>query len=176
MSSTVTKTASEYILYFAYGSNMSVRRLQARVPSAQLVCNAELRGHQLCFHKRSHVDGSAKCDACVTGDPEDTVQGVVFRFKQAEKPLLDQLEGLGKGYEVKLVQLLTRDGQTVCAYTYIATDIDATLKPFDWYKTHVLTGAREHTLPADYIDRIAAIEAWTDADNERCRRELSVYL
>jgi hypothetical protein len=48
--------------YFAYGSNMSLRRLRTRVPSAVKLGNATLFGHQLKFHKRSQ-DGSAKCDA-----------------------------------------------------------------------------------------------------------------
>jgi len=39
--------------YFSYGSNMSIRRLADRVPSAQLVTVAKLPSHTLRFHKRS---------------------------------------------------------------------------------------------------------------------------
>ncbi|PUB91560.1 MAG: hypothetical protein DBP01_01735, partial [gamma proteobacterium symbiont of Ctena orbiculata] len=44
--------------------------------------------------------------------------------------------------------------QVVVAYTYYATFIDRTLKPYQWYKHHVLTGALEYGLPAPYIDRL----------------------
>src|SRR5438552_200988 len=63
------------VLYFAYGSNMAIERLKARVPSAELVCIADLAGHQLKFHKRSKRDQSGKCDAAYTGSPQDKVTG-----------------------------------------------------------------------------------------------------
>ena len=50
------------IVYFAYGSNMSQRRLQARVPSATFLGIGILLGHALAFHKISKKDGSGKCD------------------------------------------------------------------------------------------------------------------
>ena len=35
---------------------------------------------------------------------------------------------------------------------------DAALRPRGWYKDHVLGGAREHGLPADYVREIEQIE------------------
>ncbi|TNF88372.1 MAG: gamma-glutamylcyclotransferase, partial [Gammaproteobacteria bacterium] len=40
------------LYYFAYGSNMSPARLQARVPSARPLGVYRLKGHRLSFHKR----------------------------------------------------------------------------------------------------------------------------
>ena len=40
-------------LYFAYGSNMSERRLQKRVDSAKVVGTGGLKNHCLTFHKVS---------------------------------------------------------------------------------------------------------------------------
>ncbi len=54
------------MLCFSYGSNMSQRRLKARVPSARFIAVAELPAHRLRFHK-SAGDGSAKCNAEETG-------------------------------------------------------------------------------------------------------------
>lgn len=50
------------MLCFSYGSNMSQRRLKARVPSARFIAVAERPDHRLRFHK-SAGDGSAKCNA-----------------------------------------------------------------------------------------------------------------
>ena len=55
--------------------------------------------HRLEFHKVGR-DGSAKCDAFETGNPDDSVIGVVFDIHTAEKNYLDQAEGLGVGYDI----------------------------------------------------------------------------
>ena len=163
------------MLYFSYGSNMSINRLRARVPSATKVGVGKLAKHALVFHKRSRMDGSAKCDVKETGSPEHIVYGVIFRLAVAEKPLLDQKEGLGYGYEQKDVLIEMQDGKIIQAYTYYATEVDPELKPLDWYKTHVLIGARQNNLPAEYIRKIEAVEAVADSDKERQNIELSIY-
>ena len=160
------------ILYFAYGSNMSTRRLVARVPSAKAVSVAMLSGHSLEFHKIGK-DGSAKCDAVYTDDLNDVVHGVVFEMALSEKPTLDKIEGLGNGYAEKDVIVLSESGEAFEAVTYYATSIDASLEPCDWYVEHVLRGAREHGLPPDYINRIEAIESIPDPDNYEV--EMAIY-
>ncbi|MDZ7803176.1 gamma-glutamylcyclotransferase family protein [Thiohalophilus sp.] len=162
------------MLYFAYGSNMSSHRLLARVPSARSVTIARLPGHRLRFHKKS-VDGSAKCDIEQTGNESDVVHGVVFNIAPEEKPELDRHEGLGQGYEEKRVSIYIDDGNSLSALTFYATRIEPTLKPYVWYREHVLRGAREHGLPDYYIKSIAGIEAIPDPDTHRHRKELTVY-
>lgn len=49
------------ITYFAYGSNMSFKRLKKRVKSAKPKGRGVLRCHRLEFHKVSK-DRSGKCD------------------------------------------------------------------------------------------------------------------
>lgn len=161
------------MLCFSYGSNMSQRRLQARVPSARFIAVAELPGHRLRFHK-SASDGSAKCNAEDTGNPEDRVMGVVYEITATEKPDLDRHEALGFGYDEKQVVLKTEKG-ILHAWMYYATRINNSLKPFHWYKDHVLIGARENGLPADYIAHIEAVASVDDPKPERHARELSIY-
>lgn len=162
------------MLYFAYGSNMSFARLLVRVPSASFVATAMLARHELRFHKISK-DGSAKCDAFLTDDPAHQVMGVVFEIDEAEKPVLDKQEGLGYGYDEKQVVVITNTGNEICALTYYALKIDDALRPYQWYKHHVVTGATEHGLPEDYIKKIIAVEAVTDADQARFGREMAIY-
>lgn len=161
------------MLCFSYGSNMSRARLQARVPSARFVTVAKLPAHRLRFHKSAR-DGSAKCNAEETGNPEDRVFGIVYEIADDEKPALDRHEALGFGYDDKLVKLETDRG-TLQAWMYFATRIDDSLKPFHWYKEHVLIGARENGLPLDYIASIEAIESIDDPDTGRHQRELAIY-
>ena len=62
------------------------------------------------------------------------------------------------------------------AATYCATRVDVTLKPYSWYKHHVLVGARESALPAEYIRTIERIEHLEDPDRSRDRQERAVHL
>lgn len=164
------------VYYFSYGSNMSVKRLQQRIPSAVKAGTGMLFRHVLCFHKTGRLDGTGKCDARETGNPEHCVYGVLYRVSAADRHILNQIEGLAFGYDVKDVVIRLDTGSEVTAYTYYATRIDPTLKPLDWYKQHVLRGARENSLPEAYLHAIEAIESVMDTDSERRARELSIYL
>lgn len=161
------------MLYFSYGSNMSLARLRDRAASARLHSTAILPAHRLKFQKIGK-DNSAKCDAEQTGNPDDRVLGVVYEIEDTDKPVLDRHEGLGSGYAEKNVEVMTDTG-TISAFTYFATHVDDSLKPFHWYKQHVLVGARENHLPTDYIAQIEAVESIDDPDAARHTRELAIY-
>ena len=162
------------LFYFAYGSNMSVQRLDQRVPGVRRLGAASLAGHELRFHK-SGSDGSGKCDAFYTGLDQHELHGVLFELDSSGKRTLDRFEGLGAGYDEKTVSLALGTGESVEAVTYVATRIDAALQPFHWYKAHVLIGARSAALPSTHIDRIVAEPALDDPDRERHQREMSLY-
>ena len=164
--------------YLAYGSNMSSARIRGRVPSAKFVTIAVLTHHCLRFHKKSK-DGSGKCDAYHTGNPEDKVLGVVYEIDEGEKCCLDKCEGLGKGYNKKEVCLETidnrRDRIRACTYCAEEKHIDKSLRPYTWYKHHVIIGARKHGLPENYIQHINEVEAIQDPDEKRHEREMRIY-
>ncbi len=163
-----------YMLYFSFGSNMSSKRLQARVPSARALGSARLDQHRLCFHKRN-LDGSAKADALFTGEDEDQLHGVLFDIAPEDKSLLDAKEGLGHGYEEKRARVWTADESWQDCFLYYATDIDPTLLPYSWYLEHVLRGAREHALPALWLRFLESIPHCPDPDPARHQRELAIY-
>ncbi len=160
--------------YFAYGSNMSIRRLKQRTPGVEWLGTFRLDQHDLRFHKKS-VDGSGKCDAYFTGSSEDFILGVLYEINEEEKHVLDKIEGLGQGYEEKHVDVTDEMGHSVNAVMYIATDIDATQKPYSWYKIHVLTGALESFFEQLYMERINAVDTLSDPNKVREKDELSIY-
>ena len=145
-------------LYFGYGSNMSTERLRGRAPTARPRSVGRLLRHTLRWHKLGR-DGSGKCDIEPTDTPS-VVWGVLFDVAWDEKPALDAAEGLGFGYFEKEVRIVTEDGECL-ALTYHANldRIDPALRPHDWYKDYVVSGAREHGLPADYIRELEQVEA-----------------
>lgn len=161
--------------YFAYGSNMSLARLKERTTSAERVGAYRLPKYSLRFHKES-IDGSGKCDAYYTGNDADSVYGALFTIHSLEKPQLDRAEGRGSGYKQSLVNLIGTGGDFVEAITYVATTIEQTLKPYSWYKNHVLIGAIESALPEWYIAaHIRAIETIIDKNTKRDANERKIY-
>lgn len=163
------------LFYIAYGSNMSPKRLQSRIPSAEPLTTVRLEGHKLCFHKRSRVDGSAKCDAWYSGNPEHAVYGLLYRMPAAEKALLDRYEGLGQGYEIKTISISIHGNRHIEAFYYYATDIQQGLLPYEWYKQHVLHGARYAGLPEEYLATITTVETCRDPDTSRHHKEMAIY-
>jgi gamma-glutamylcyclotransferase len=152
--------------YFAYGSNMLTARLRERVPSATAIGIGQLVGHALRWDKRSWRDGSGKCDAEATSRKDDVVWGVLFELDPEDKPALDKAEGVGAGYLEETVNVLTEAGP-VTAVTYYATDKDASLRPYRWYKELVIAGAREHGLPASYRSRLELVVTVSDPNSAR---------
>jgi SAM-dependent methyltransferase len=171
--STTTAASAPTFVNFAYGSNMSSRRLRARTPSARPIGIGQLAGHRLVWHMRGS-DGSAKCDIVETGRPEDVVWGVLYEIAASEKALLDQAEGLGRAYGYKTVRVQHTAGHHVEAGAYVAIETDASLTPYDWYLGFVLAGADEHGLPGDYASVLKALATRVDPDEARRERNLAV--
>jgi hypothetical protein len=77
---------------------------------------------------------------------------VLFWIARVEKQALDDAEGLGRGYDEAVVDVVTADG-TLKALAYVASAgaTDPARRPYHWYKRIVLAGAIEHGLPAATI-------------------------
>ncbi|MGD9671028.1 MAG: gamma-glutamylcyclotransferase family protein [Hyphomicrobiaceae bacterium] len=152
-------------LYFAYGSNMLVERLQRRCASAHAYGVAALAGHRLSFSKTGQ-DGSGKATVHSCDRPGSCVHGVVFDITLSDLGTLDCIEGRGRGYQrIDLTGAVRlAGGQIVDVTTYIAEAdyIDPTLAPFDWYLDLVVHGAERAALPLDYCRALAATRALTD--------------
>ena len=155
---------------FAYGSNMPTSRLRQRCPSALPLGIAKLHGYELRWHKKSR-DGSGKCDIVKAAHANACVYGVLYQIDSTEKTLLDKAEGLGAGYAEIEVNVSFPDS-FMLAKAYQATATDPALRPYSWYKTFVLAGAKEHGLPAEYVAQLEAVDAIDDPDLERHEKNM----
>lgn len=158
--------------YFAYGSNMSSRRLLARVPSARSLGVAHLPGFEMRFAKQSH-DGSAKCT--IIPNPSASTLGVVYHIPNDQRAVLDRIEGQGFGYDVCDIRITTQSGRRVTAFTYLSEDTAEILPAYTWYVEHVARGAREHGITQQYIKKIESTHAIEDPNSGRHQFELSIY-
>ncbi len=171
----MTESGPEF-LCFAYGSNLGRRRLAApsRAPSATRVAVGYVAGRRLAFDKYSSRDRSGKCDCEATGNPSDRVYGVIYRIAQSDRISLDAAEGLHHGYRDEIVTVVSGDA-VYEALAYIATEKRTGLQVYDWYLNHVVIGAVENGLPADYIDKIRRMPTVPDNKGERASAEREIY-
>ena len=164
------------MLYFAYGSNLWLPRLQCRVGAVRPVGIARLDHHVLAWHKMSK-DGSGKCDIDQASD--SFVLGVLYEVSPDKMELLDEAEGVGNGYRrTTLSVILGGHSTSAISYKAEAGHIDRGAAPYDWYKELVVAGARAHGLPDAYVAHLLNVGTKADprplrAAKERAQLELS---
>jgi gamma-glutamylcyclotransferase len=154
-------------LVFAFGSNMSSERfrgygMQPVGPGRA----ALLTGYSLEFTKLSKDDsGKASVHPC----SQDHVWGVLYQIPDVDLCVLDRREGSGYRREALTVSV---DDSLVEAWVYVAKDPVRTglLRPYSWYKQFLIFGAREHSLPSEYINRILEVEDVVDEDSDRDKK------
>jgi len=137
-------------LYFAYGSNLKRERMEARVPGARPVGSALLRGWRWASNKHGR-DGSGKAN--LEADPTARVWGALYRLAEGDLDRLDRFEG---GYVRLSVEVEESGGALRQAWTYRSNRRLEDERPFAWYLALVLEGAREHGLPEDWVNALAA--------------------
>jgi gamma-glutamylcyclotransferase len=149
------------LFYFAYGSNMFTERLKKRCRTATPLTVAFADNCRLTFWKRSK-DGSGK--GHLVRDANISQPGVLFSIDSSDLHRLDQAEGKGNGYERDDSFVVRRadTGEVVNSITYLISEIDENLLPYDWYLALIVHGAREHGLGQELIGRLLATERLPD--------------
>jgi hypothetical protein len=143
--------------YFAYGSNLDLGRMRARVAAVGVIGPALLRGMRLAFDKRGR-DGSAKAN--LTEDAGSRVWGVLYTLERTQLPILDAFE---PDYE-RVRVAVERQGVRLPAETYVSKLRAPALEAHAWYKQLVVEGARAQGLPDAYVAQLQRLPAREDPD------------
>jgi len=168
--------------YFAYGEKMFSPQLFCVVPGAVCLGIGKIMGYKLYFHNRGHDDPSGKCNIVPVKDSNSEVFGVLYEIPSQDRYLLDKAEGLGYGnqditlqvFPVKMVDnAMVTQSEGLFSFTYIAhkDNVFEDLVPFTWYKEMVISGAREHHLPSDYIHHLEQYAAAPDPNVQRANKQ-----
>lgn len=165
--------------YFAYGEKMFSAQLYEIVPNAQCLGVVKIMGYKLSFHNRGAQDPSGKCNIVPVTDPNCEVYGVLYEIPASERYLLDKDQSLGLGTQEVTIKVFpnNKDGlispKGVYASTYIAhkDNIFEDLVPYSWYKELIVSGAKEHQLPADYIHRLEQFSSTPDPNVHRATKQ-----
>ena len=141
------------LTYFGYGSNMLTVKLKCRCSSVDIIGVYWTKEYNLKFHKKS-IDGSGKGNMAPANGGTGELYGIVFTINKDDEQRLDKAEGYGHGYRKKKIEVISeKTNKPLLARAYYAdeTSIDDNLKPYRWYKTQTLLGAKEHGMPPLYI-------------------------
>ena len=150
--------------YFAYGANVHPGWLRRRVPAAVVVGTAELPGYRIVFNKRGR-DGAGRSNACPTGSLTDRLPGVLYRVPAQD---LDKLGAARAGYHAAEVLVETAEGPlTALTWRADATQVEAGLRPWDWYVALIRAGAELHGLPEAHRRWLDTVPTVVDPDADR---------
>ena len=139
--------------YFAYGSNMSSRRLRERITGARAREIAWLTDKRLACNKPGR-DGTGKANLQEAHGAR--AWGVLYRIDDSDWPTLDRFEPDYRRVQCE-AQLVTGARRIAQVYLWLGNGAD--IQPHDWYIDHLLEGAREHCLPDEHIRLIATLRS-----------------
>jgi len=135
---------------------MKTDRMTERVPSAIPLGYARWMDKKIAFNKISS-DRSGKTN--IIDSENSVVLGVLFGVDEKDIAKLDEFE---KGYERKEVTVLSADDQLIHAFTYISSQTNDVLKPYDWYLDLLIQGAEENGLPDEYVENLRKVVSMPD--------------
>lgn len=163
----IAKMSPNRLWYFGYGSNMHrgtfVERRRMQPGSAR---PARLTGYRLCFD--IPVGPGERGVANILVDPASEVWGVAYHISTEEFDRLDRTEGVPFGlYRRVAIELITPEHERIAAFTYQSTVSAPGRKPSARYMGLLLTGARENSLPVEYLRYLEGIELGVDEREKR---------
>ncbi|CAJ0585474.1 unnamed protein product, partial [Mesorhabditis spiculigera] len=142
-------TKGPFFYYFAFGSNLLQERIRIMNKGAVFHHIGLLEGYRLTFveYGKRWKGGVAS----VIQSAEDHVWGCVWKVPEEFSTTLDIQEA---GYHRLEVPVLS-DGETITCRTYqYSGDHEHFHAPSPHYKTVIVTGAKEHSLPSDYLKKL----------------------
>lgn len=140
--------------YFAYGSNLSVERLESRVGSVVVRSAARVEDHAHRFSKLGR-DGTGKGN--IEPAPGEVVYGASYGLAEEQ---LDRLRAFEPGYRLMQVgAIVLATGDRLRAVTFCAISPRRGLRPSTSYVDHYRRGFADHGIPGDYIETVLAYTA-----------------
>ncbi|XP_054278294.1 gamma-glutamylcyclotransferase-like [Macrosteles quadrilineatus] len=154
-------------LYFAYGSNLLMKRIHINNPSAVRIGVGKLKDYRLDFnYKSKRWNGAA---ATVVPDAGSYVWGALWEIHSDHMKTLDRQEGVSVGvYKPIIVQVEKPSGEVVQCRTYQLVNLPPALSPGESrplerqpskiYLDTIIEGAEESRLPDDYLKELRNIK------------------
>jgi gamma-glutamylcyclotransferase len=129
-------------IYFAYGSNMLLERLEERVGKVKVIGTYSLKGYKMLLNCGFH---ETFANIQKTGNKKDIVEGVLYDLYWWQIRILDSYEGFYKRYK------LSEKDATFYVYISYSDAINTkNTKPSLYYLNILLEGALRNKLYTTY--------------------------
>ena len=137
------------MLYYAYGSNLSISYMREYCPSTRFVMKADLPNYQVEFrHYSEDMKGGI---SSIIETPGELVRGVIYEVPDSEIEAMDVLESIAEGLYRRETFLVLGDGGWHHADLYRVVVPDGPFIPSTQYVEYMISGATEHHLDPTYI-------------------------
>lgn len=100
-----------------------------------------------------------KANLTETNDKNGLAWSIIFQIELNEKNILNRAEGLGAGYDERIISVNLPDDSVLQVILYISSQlqyIDSTILPFDWYHEHCIRGLKSFVYQKSILTLYAA--------------------
>jgi len=163
---------SDKILYFAYGSNLSISQMKRRCSSSKIVRKGMLKNHDLAFTKYS--SGWAGGVADVVKQKNKNVWGLLYSISYEDLKKLDMYEGYPNSYSRKLVSINCMNAITKNVWVYYVVKRSNHEAPSKKYLGIIKTAAHNYNFPKYYRDMLNNVDIAKKIDHKVNFRNLLI--
>jgi len=151
MSNNCNKKECDEVWYFAYGSNLYIPQMLARVGEWKTSKKALLRGWRLKFNHYSKRWCAGTANIVKTKNPNDVVHGVIYLLNRQKLKVLSKYEG--KSARLQKITVESEE-KGIEAKTYIFNQTKPNLKPAPAYIQTIVDGLIQHGYGEEAINTI----------------------
>ena len=139
------------INYFAFGSNMSARRMNDRLGWSPLPSGAILHDYVMVFNKHSNDGGKAN----IMFSPSSLVEGILYSVNEEDLLTFDKYEGVSsKQYKRYDIEVQDNNKKSIAAVAYKALNTGEFFAPTKEYLNYILEG--KDFLSPEYYSKLAS--------------------
>jgi gamma-glutamylcyclotransferase (GGCT)/AIG2-like uncharacterized protein YtfP len=131
-------------LYFAYGSNLCLKQMQARCPNHRVIANGVLKGYRWIISKRGYAN--------IVKSTSDEVHGTIYEISESDENRLDCCEGVHSGAYTKETIMVEVKEEAMQCLVYI-DPIEKEGKAKEEYIKRINRGIYDSKLPSEYVNR-----------------------
>ena len=137
------------INYFAFGSNMSAKRMHQRLGWSPSRSCAILHNYEMVFNKHSNDGGKAN----IMFSHGNLVEGILYFLNEEDLLTLDKFEGVAsKQYKRYDIEVQDSNKKSIAALAYKALNTGQISAPTDEYLNYILEG--KEFLSLEYYSKL----------------------
>lgn len=173
------ESTSQTRLYFAYGFNLNLGKMNQKCTKPRVLGIARLAGHKIGFYEHSVIwDGAVET---LIPDAQSEVWGVLYQLESYAWDQLDncedaRLDGTGEYFHYP-VEVLDAQNQVREASMYKKARLGEAKLPSTEYLDLIIQGAKEQGIPEHYIvtlQNIASKPASYAVPRQRAQNKITV--